>query len=404
MIARIEDQPAPDFNVGRRLDRDLHEEPVARGGRQFECLFLLDPIPVREDLHIWKLVDAIEGGDIALRHQPQKKRMHLRASPVDLIEKENGKFLGLAQHCGGLDPRPPVVREIGMIEQITRHHVDSALDPLIGAADATRDGAQKRRLPDPDVAGEEHVSTREDRYHHQPDRARLADNDLPDAGFEIKRGGAPAAQHRSDGESIVHRHLLRSSFVINVFKERQRAAVRHIGEEGAQIPPDRGLVKPLVRVSGVRDIVRRIFGSFLGNLVDFVDKLAGLAEVRDAFGVARLHLALGRILFGDFGGVELWVVFAAGDLCRVAGLRLPAIAGRLAVGAVISGGGSSHAGGGESGEAERSGYASDLHESFPPLVVGSATLSGGFRFLLIGRYFLSAHMPGASSANFSPSL
>ena len=98
MIARVEDQLASDFNIGRRLDRDLHEKPVSRGGGQFERLFLLDPVPVGEDLHIGELIDAIEGGDIALSHQPEKKRMHLRTRPIDLVEEKDGEFVRFGEH------------------------------------------------------------------------------------------------------------------------------------------------------------------------------------------------------------------------------------------------------------------------------------------------------------------
>src|SRR5690606_7778704 len=52
--------------------------------------------------------------------------------------------------------------------------------------------------------------------------------------------------------------------------------------------------------------------------------------------VAGIHDGQRLALLGQLGRVVLRVVFRAFDLCRIVGLRLPAIAGGLAIGAVIA--------------------------------------------------------------------
>ncbi len=70
---RLEHQGTAHRGVGRHLDADLHQEAVARGGRKLERLLALDPIAIREDLHVREMVLAVEGGDRALRHEAQQQ-------------------------------------------------------------------------------------------------------------------------------------------------------------------------------------------------------------------------------------------------------------------------------------------------------------------------------------------
>src|SRR5690606_6971458 len=69
------------------------------------------------------------------------------------------------------------------------------------------------------------------------------------------------------------------------------------------------------------------------DLLDVIFELAGLFHVPDPPFIAGIHDGQRLALLGQFGRVVLRVVFRALDLCRVVGLRLPAIAGGLAVGA-----------------------------------------------------------------------
>ena len=129
--------------------------------------------------------------------------MDLRTSPVDLIEKENRQRRRQTQQFRGVDARPAILAKVGVIKYVARHHVDRAFDTGEGAAERPRRRTQKRRLPDSDIAFDQHMAAREDADRHQPDDARLPENGLLDFALEFKGALSPIGERLDDVQRVI---------------------------------------------------------------------------------------------------------------------------------------------------------------------------------------------------------
>ena len=134
---------------------------------------------------------AIERGDGPFGHRAQQQRLHLGPRTVDLVEEEGAEPLAVPQQRAGLDARPAIGVDVGVIDQVAGHHVHGALDALELAADRAREGAQQRGLADAYVAFQQHVSPREQGHVDHADRLLLADDRLADLVFDSQRQTAP---------------------------------------------------------------------------------------------------------------------------------------------------------------------------------------------------------------------
>ena len=196
VIGRIEHEPAPGFLILRRLHEQLHHEAVAGGSGDLEGFLLLDPVAIREDRQMGKAVLAVEGIDAALGHHPQEERVHLRAGAIDLVEEEHRELRAVLEERTGIDARLSLLADVRVVDEIVGHEVDGALDPLVGAADATRHRPQQGRLADADIPLQQHVTTREDGDRDLADQRVQADHRLPHLLLELQRPVAPVLEKR----------------------------------------------------------------------------------------------------------------------------------------------------------------------------------------------------------------
>ena len=194
--ARVEHERAAVIVGGRRVDRDLEHEAVARGRGDLERLFALDPVAVGEHQQVREAELAVEGRDAAFGHHPQQQRMHLRAGAVDLVEEEYRKLFAVLDQRPALDRRAPFSADVRVVDQVARHQVDRAFDAREVAAEHAREGTQQGRLADAHVALQQHVPACENSRVDAPDHTRLADHAAADLRFERERALAPVSQTR----------------------------------------------------------------------------------------------------------------------------------------------------------------------------------------------------------------
>ena len=139
-------------------------------------------------------ISRLNAVTLALGHQPQQQGMHLRPRPVDFVEEEDRQILAVAQHRAGIEARPAILADRGVIDEIGRHEVDGSLDALVGPTERTRQAAQQRRLADADIAFEQHMAAGENRDRQETYDPRLADDGAPDLGFESVHLAAPVGE------------------------------------------------------------------------------------------------------------------------------------------------------------------------------------------------------------------
>ena len=96
----------------------------------------------------------------------------------------------------GVDRRPALGADVGVVDQVAGHQVDGAFGAREGAAEHAREGAQQRRLADADIALQQHVAAREHSGVDAPDHPPLPDHRLADLAFERKCAFAPVVQQR----------------------------------------------------------------------------------------------------------------------------------------------------------------------------------------------------------------
>ena len=198
VVAGVGHERAQQGRIVRRLDRDLHEEPVPYRGGDLERLLALHAIPIGEDLQVGKAVLRIEGAGAALGHRPQHQRVDLGTGPVDLVEEEDGEVGPVLEQRPGFHARLTLPGEVGIVEKVARHEIDGAFDALERTADATREGLEEGRLADPHVSLEQDMSAREGGDQQETDGLLLTDHDPVGTLFEPQRPLAP-------GFSLVHR-------------------------------------------------------------------------------------------------------------------------------------------------------------------------------------------------------
>jgi hypothetical protein len=122
--------------------------------------------------------------------------MHLRPGAVDLIEEEDRKVFAVLDQRPGIDGRPALGADVGVVDQVVGHQVDRALDARVGPAKHAREGAQQRRLADAHITLQQHVAAREHGRVEEADHARLADHGRSHLALERQRTFAPVVQQR----------------------------------------------------------------------------------------------------------------------------------------------------------------------------------------------------------------
>ena len=129
--------------------------------------------------------------------------MNLRSCSVDLVEEKDSEVVSLGQHGARFDTRTSVLVDMGLVKQVARQQVDSALDTREGPADDARDGAQERGLARADVSGEQHMPPAQHRQQNEMHRLALPEDRLVQRGLRFLEARAPVSivvsshQHRS---------------------------------------------------------------------------------------------------------------------------------------------------------------------------------------------------------------
>jgi hypothetical protein len=97
----------------------------------------------------------------------------------------------MAQQRPGLDARLALGIDVGVVDKISGHEIDRALDPLEFTTDRSRERTQDGGLAHTNVALQEHVSAGKQRDIDEPHGSLLTDYRLPYFFFQKQRPGAP---------------------------------------------------------------------------------------------------------------------------------------------------------------------------------------------------------------------
>ena len=176
---------------------DLHHEAVARRRRDLERLLALDAVAVGEHQQVRKAELAVERRDAALGHHAQQQRMHLRAGAVDLVEEEDRELLAVRDQRAGLDRRPAVGADVGVVDQVV-----AASGRSCPRCARTRRRAPARRRAAASSCRRRHRlaaargRARTPRSSTSRITRALADHRLADLALERQRACAPVVQQR----------------------------------------------------------------------------------------------------------------------------------------------------------------------------------------------------------------
>src|SRR5258708_608676 len=120
--------------------------------------------------------------------------MDLRTRSVDLVEEKSGEPLTMTQQRPGLDAWLALGIDVGVVDKISWHEIDRALDPLEFTADRSRERTQNRGLAHTDVTLQEHMPAGKQRDVDEPHGSLLTENRFPYFFFQKQRPGAPVME------------------------------------------------------------------------------------------------------------------------------------------------------------------------------------------------------------------
>ena len=156
------------------VDHELEHEAVdLRLGQRVGALGL-DRVLRRHDQEgLRDAMALVADRDLALLHDLQQRRLHLRGRAVDLVREQE-----VAEHGAELGVEPAGVRAVDPgADQIGRHQVGSELEALERAAEDVGDRLDGQRLGQARHALQQHVAAGQQRDDHSLEHRLLADDD-----------------------------------------------------------------------------------------------------------------------------------------------------------------------------------------------------------------------------------
>jgi hypothetical protein len=140
---------------GRVSERHPDHEPVElRLGKRIGALVLGRVLGRKDDERPRQLVLVGVDRDVALLHALEQARLRLRRSPVDLVDEDD-----VREHRARvkLESRLALVEDVGA-DDVGRKQVGGALHAGVLGVERAREGPGERRLADPGVILDQHVT------------------------------------------------------------------------------------------------------------------------------------------------------------------------------------------------------------------------------------------------------
>ena len=129
---------------------------------------------------------ASPGADGVLLHRFQQRGLGLGRGAVDLVGQHD-----VGEDGPGLEPQRPTAVEVfaddGRADDVGRHQVGRELDAVEAQRQHLAQGPHQQRLAQARHAFEQDVAAREQRHQHLAHRLVLADDDLAQLAFDLRR-------------------------------------------------------------------------------------------------------------------------------------------------------------------------------------------------------------------------